>query len=208
MGLKTLRRVSVGAVVAALAVAPLFVVGAFAAASPCAPGQPTGRPPGEPPTQAPGQPAIRPSQYPPGQCQLELSRSVSQQGGQLQVSGSGYDPNSTVNLELFSTPRNLGSVTADAQGQFAATVTIPLDAEVGAHTLSATGFRNGAPYQLTADLTVTAAGVTGVPTNVGGGSLPRTGAFIAGLTALGAALTGAGTVAVLAARRRRATQAV
>lgn len=207
-----MAKLQVGRTLVAMVIASMvaFVVVAPAAwaqtssASPCSPGQPTGRPAGTPPASAPGQPAGRPPQYPPGQCQLQLSRNTVAQGGTLGVSGSGYDPNSSANLQIFSTPADLATVTTDAQGRFSVTVTIPANTVPGRHTISGTGYRNGAPYQLTADLTVTAAGASTARGD--SGTLPRTGAFIAGLTAIGAALMGAGTIAVLAARRRRTGQ--
>lgn len=231
------RRIALGGVSAiALALALLLApASAQSGSSPCPPGQPTGRPPGQPPAAAPGQPAGRPPQYPPGQCQASVSRNSLAPGDSLQISGSGYDRNSGVNIQLFGkqggqtlgdgavlattgvrlarfvgaelaqaqSGQSLGQASADGNGQFSKVVTIPTDTQPGRYAITATGYRNGAPYQLSADLTVTGAAAAGAANR---GTLPRTGAFIAGLAALGAALTGAGTVAVLAARRRRAGQ--
>lgn len=202
------RRFAFSALLGLLLVVPMLTTGVAAQASPCPPGQPGGRPPGQPPGEAPGQPADRPPQYPPSQCQLQLSRSTVAAGGTLRASGSGYNPNSSVNIQLSPGGQVLATATADGNGQFARDITIPTDVAAGRYTVAATGYRNAAPYQLTADLTVTSesAGAAAEQSRSGGATLPRTGAFIAGLAAIGAALTGAGTVAVLAARRRRTGQ--
>lgn len=230
------RRLALGGLTALALVLALLLSPATAQSgpSPCPPGQPPGRPPGQPPASAPGQPPGRPPQYPASQCQAQVSRSSVAPGEQLQMSGSGYDRNSGVNIQLFrkgggqslgdgavlaatgvrlarlvgaelaqAQGRSLGQASADGNGQFSKAVTIPADTQPGSYALTATGYRNGAPYELSADITVTGAPAAG---RTGGGTLPRTGAFIAGLAAIGAALTGAGTVAVLAARRRRAGQ--
>jgi len=63
-----------------------------------------------------------PSQVAPGQV--------------LHVSGAGFAPFATVTVGFYSTPRVIGSVTADASGAFEAMVTVPDDAR-GAHTVVA-----------------------------------------------------------------------
>ncbi|MBU6245622.1 MAG: putative Ig domain-containing protein [Actinomycetales bacterium] len=57
-----------------------------------------------------------------------------------QVDGTGFLPNSEVRLFVFSTPRYIGSVTTDASGNFSGQVQIPMDLEVGRHTLQANGY--------------------------------------------------------------------
>ena len=200
------RRFALSALLVLMLAVPMLSTGLAAQGSPCAPGQPGSRPPGQPPGNAPGQPSSRPPQYPPGQCQLQLSRSTVAAGGTLRASGSGYDRNSPVNIQLSPGGQVLATATTDGNGQFARDITIPSDVAAGRYTVAATGYRNAAPYELTADLTVTAAGAGAERGRADGSTLPRTGAFIAGLAAIGAALTGAGTVAVLAARRRRTGQ--
>lgn len=188
------------------------------------PGQPANRPPQYPPGQcqlqlsrntvAAGQSlTVSGSGYDPGSgVHLQLFRGQSGQalGAAPALAAIGLQPERSLawadrvlgtQLAQAATGRSLATVSANGQGQFSTDVTIPGDVTPGRYTITATGYRNGAPYELAADLMVTAAG-TGAARG-GGGNLPRTGAFIAGLAALGAALTGAGTVAVVAARRRR-----
>jgi hypothetical protein len=55
------------------------------------------------------------------------------------VSGLGYLPNSKVQIIIASTPQVLGTAHTDSLGAFATTITIPVDLETGAHTLTALG---------------------------------------------------------------------
>ena len=60
--------------------------------------------------------------------------------------GGGFAKNAPLALEFQSTPTPLGNTTADASGNFKATVTIPNDATGGAHHLVARGpGANGGP---------------------------------------------------------------
>lgn len=53
--------------------------------------------------------------------------------------GTGFKPNSDVNLYVFSTARFLGTVKTDANGLFRGSVPLPLDIPAGRHTLQANG---------------------------------------------------------------------
>jgi hypothetical protein len=77
--------------------------------------------------------------YPPepGSGTLTGSSSVVVPGGTITISGSGASPGATVTITFASTPVVLGTTTADAEGAFSATVTIPTSAEAGEHTVSA-----------------------------------------------------------------------
>lgn len=55
------------------------------------------------------------------------------------VEGTGFLPNSDVNLYTFSTPRFLGTVKTDASGNFKGTVPLPMDIPAGRHTLQSNG---------------------------------------------------------------------
>ena len=55
------------------------------------------------------------------------------------VSGSGFKPNSKVDVWLFSTPTYLGEVDVDGNGDFEGTLTVPETVSVGPHTLQVTG---------------------------------------------------------------------
>lgn len=173
--------------------------------SPCPPGQPADRPPGQPPDQ-PGRPTGRPLQYPPGECNLRLSRASAARGESVIASGSGYRPASTVELTLNSDPIALGSATTDAAGAFEHRFTVPATASLGSHTVTASGAdSSGGTRALSAALEVTdpAAAPGSAGRSNGGSTLPRTGATIAAITAMGIVLVALGAMAVVGARRRR-----
>ena len=56
------------------------------------------------------------------------------------VEGTGFKPNTEVEIYVFSTPRYLGSVHTDARGNFKGTVPIPQNLVPGRHTLQSNGF--------------------------------------------------------------------
>ena len=60
-------------------------------------------------------------------------------GKTMTISGSGYAPNSTITLAIYSTPQVLTTVVTDASGNFTATVTVPAGLAAGNHTLVASG---------------------------------------------------------------------
>lgn len=74
---------------------------------------------------------------------------------EITVSGEGFAPGAPITVGMYSTPRALGTATADATGAFTLDVTLPK--LTGAHTLVATGIDGaGAPAFLTAQTTVAA----------------------------------------------------
>ncbi|MET0422451.1 MAG: fibronectin type III domain-containing protein, partial [Actinoplanes sp.] len=94
-------------------------------------------------------------------------------GGTMTISGDGYAPFSTVTLAVYSTPTVLGTATADGDGKFTATITVPPGLSMGKHSFVAAGVdENGNPRALRLDLTVAPAGEDG---DGDGGSLPVTG---------------------------------
>ncbi len=56
------------------------------------------------------------------------------------VEGTGFKPNTEVEIYVFSTPRYLGSVHTDVRGNFKGTVPIPQNLAPGRHTLQSNGF--------------------------------------------------------------------
>lgn len=124
-------------------------------------------------------------------------------GEKVKLHGCGYRANSNVDFHLNSAPIFLGKTTTNASGAFDAEVTIPANAPVGRHTITATGLApNGSAKVESVPFTVVAAQAAGRP--AAAGTLPRTGTsstvpLVAGSTAL----LGLGTVLVIAARRRR-----
>jgi len=76
-------------------------------------------------------------------------------GGSVPVTGSGFAPDSTVVLYLFSTPRELVTATANAAGAIATTALVPRDLAIGRHTLQIAGLTSGGlPLNLSLGLTV------------------------------------------------------
>ncbi|WP_137844282.1 cutinase family protein [Microbacterium sp. 2FI] len=67
---------------------------------------------------------------------LQLSATSVTRGGSLTITGSGFDAGDVLEIWIRSTPVLLGSSTADADGSFTATVTIPLAIEAGSHTIA------------------------------------------------------------------------
>jgi len=60
-------------------------------------------------------------------------------GDEVSVSASGFEPDSEVDATIYSTPRNLGKLSVDAQGNVTAEITLPSDMETGNHTLVLSG---------------------------------------------------------------------
>ena len=124
-------------------------------------------------------------------------------GATMTLTGSGYLPNSTVSVIIYSSPQVLTSVITDATGSFTVTITVPKGLESGQHTLVASGVDpSGAVRYVTLPVTV-----SGGTTGSGGlaytgfdAALPLTGGLIA--VAVGVALT------VLARRRKVAETTV
>lgn len=128
------------------------------------------------------------------QAELVIGASSVAQGGTVQLAGRGFGAGEVISLTLHSDPIHLTDVVADENGAFRVQVTIPANAEVGAHTLIAVGADSG----LTAEgaLTVTAAA------GAGGGLAGTGGAVPIAAIALLLLLLAAGGVLVI--RRRRA----
>lgn len=136
---------------------------------------------------APGSPA-----YPPTQCQALVNSTLVVAGGNVTISGAGFGPNTSVSIELLSSPVHLATVTAGSGGDVTETVTIPATTSPGTHTLTLTGVDpSGSPRQLTVSITVKS-------------ELAATGTSdLAQIEVAGGALLGAGVLALLLARRRR-----
>jgi hypothetical protein len=64
---------------------------------------------------------------------------ILQQGNLAQFSGTGFAPNSEVAIWMFSTPKFIGKVTTDENGDFVGEVGIPADLALGEHTLQLNG---------------------------------------------------------------------
>jgi len=65
---------------------------------------------------------------------------VFREGHQAYTSGTGFKPNSTVNVYIFSTPILIGTVQTDSVGSFEGQFALPSGLEAGAHTVQVDGF--------------------------------------------------------------------
>ena len=102
--------------------------------------------------------------------------------------------------------RSLGTVTADANGVFNTTVTIPSDLAAGDYTITATGQNIDGSGQLVLSFPITVVGAGAADTDRpgrGAGTLPRTGADAFPLAQGGLALVLVGAGAVFSVRNRR-----
>lgn len=124
-------------------------------------------------------------------------------GQSIVVTGCCFE--ATVEVAIESVPQVLGQATAGDDGTFSLTVTIPDDAPLGPHSITATGqsLADSAILRLSTPITVVAAaagdgGATGAK-----GDLPRTGESTLPLVQLGGILVLAGAGMALAVRSRR-----
>lgn len=130
-------------------------------------------------------------------------------GQPITISGCCFS--GEVVLDIFSTPQRLGTATANADGVFTATVTIPTDIAPGEHTITATGQNADGSGTLVLRFPITIVGAAGAAdgvrtgTGTGTGALPRTGADAFPLAQGGLALVLVGAAAVLSVRNRRTT---
>ena len=102
----------------------------------------------------------------------------------------------TFTLVFHSSGTTLGTVSTGANGVGTGTFTVPANAAVGTHTITAT---DAAGNTGSTSFTVTAVSTAVAPSS----SLPFTGADIAGITVGAAAAIGTGGLLLLGARRRR-----
>jgi hypothetical protein len=117
-------------------------------------------------------------------------------GKTMVVSGTGYQPGSTVTVLIYSTPQVLTTVVADASGNFTVTVTVPEGLAPGQHTLVASGVDTlGNERFTTLVVTVSAAGTA---------TLAYTGADVVLPAVGGLAAVAVGAGLLVASRRRSA----
>lgn len=134
-------------------------------------------------------------QYPAEAATLQTNRTEARPGESITITGTGCPAGGNVTITFDNQPA--GSTTANANGGFSASVTVPSNASVGSHTITATCvLGNGTTRRQTATVSVLGAAQAGM--------LPRTGTGLTTpLAASAALLIGAGSVAVVATRRRR-----
>jgi hypothetical protein len=126
-----------------------------------------------------------------------ISFSATGSCGHLTVSGEGFAANEQVTLTLHTKVYDLGTVQADANGDFSLAVTLP-DGVDGSHTIVAKGTTSEASGTLTLSNCAGTGGQSG-----GGGGLSNTGVAVMSIAGLGVLLLIGGAVLVLSSRRRR-----
>lgn len=141
---------------------------------------------------------------------VAVSEPRAQRGQSLTVKGEHFGPEEEVELVLHSSPLPLGTTRTDAQGRFSAVVTIPAEAETGAHRIVATGLSSGVAgsaaievYGPSPEPSDPGAASTGTPdAGTAGTRLPSSG----GTVPIAAIVLGLGLLigGGLLARRRRA----
>ncbi|WP_432826580.1 hypothetical protein [Dactylosporangium sp. CA-092794] len=115
-------------------------------------------------------------------------------GQNIVVIGTGFAAHSTVTINLYSSPIQLGTVVTDGNGNFAKPVTIPADLATGLHTAIAQGVApDGTPRAMKLAITVTPRAAS---------ILPVTGPAVSGLLTLALVLLAAGAGLVLLGRTR------
>src|SRR2546423_1218644 len=83
-------------------------------------------------------PGMQAQAYPPTNCpgMLSVSTTTPLAGETITVSGTGFTPGAQVHLVMHTKVYDLGTFTANGQGNFTAQVTLP-DNVFGAHVISA-----------------------------------------------------------------------
>jgi LPXTG-motif cell wall-anchored protein len=149
--------------------------------------------------------------YPPDVFFLTVSDATPFPGQTITASGAMTPGSTSISFTFFSQPVGLGSTTPNPDGTFSSSVTIPSDATLGDHTLSAT---DSTGLTLSVALDVVAPGdaadddegVTAAAPGAAGaaGALPRTGDDTSlPLLRVGAVLVAAGGLLLFLTRRRR-----
>jgi LPXTG-motif cell wall-anchored protein len=148
--------------------------------------------------------AVNCGDYPNDEACLpaQTSDSVVEPGEPVTVTAGPVVANSEGGIFLASTPVLIGHYQADSAGIITATVEIPENTSPGKHTIIIPGTSPaGDAVTFATEITVLADG------DGTGSGLPITGTEIGVASLVGAGLLGAGTIAVVATRRRKATPA-
>jgi IPT/TIG domain len=119
-------------------------------------------------------------------------------GQQLTMTGSGFTAGENVDVVVASTPVTVTSALADAGGSVTATFVLPANLAVGSHTVTL----QGASAQAVFPFRVIASSLSSANAADPTGTLAHTGAAVAPMAGLGAALVALGCAAIAWARRR------
>jgi hypothetical protein len=156
------------------------------------------------PTSAATRPSCTPEgtgTYPPAASPIALDRSRASVGMAISFEARCFDNGDTVTATVYSTPKQVGTFTANSSGVVSGEFTVP-QVEAGRHTLRLVGSDG---TQTSVGFTVVpsaapAAGGTGSSTS---GSLAFTGTDVAMTAGVGALLLLGGGALVMAAKRRK-----
>lgn len=84
-------------------------------------------------------------------------------GASLTLSGTGFTTNTPLEIWIDSTPTRLATISTDPQGDFATTVEIPDDLDIGDHTLRIEVVINAETVTVRTGITLIAATPTNLP---------------------------------------------
>jgi hypothetical protein len=140
---------------------------------------------------------------------FNVSPGTVEAGGAVTASGKGCSPGAEVTIVVTEggAQRAAGDViltttgTADENGEFSITFTIPAGTPVGVYTVTATC--DGTTVYSAEINVVDGTVVTTAPPSGGGGTIARTGSDLNGLGLAGAALITVGGIILLTTRNRR-----
>jgi LPXTG-motif cell wall-anchored protein len=148
-------------------------------------------------------------QYPPGAFFLTLSDTTVVPGQTISFTGAVSPDATTVTLTFFSVAQSLGSATPDDDGNISGSVTIPTDATLGTHTITAaddTGLEVSATVEVVSAQAAAGAGAGAAGAAAGqagaAGGLPITGDDSVPMLRAGGALLALGCLLVFLTRRR------
>ena len=140
-------------------------------------------------------PAVAQAQeYPPSGEDLTVSDSRVVRGQSITISGGGAEPGATVQIILGG--QVVATTTADGDGNFSASFSIPAGLEVGTYTVTAVS--NG---EVLSSLQVAVA--TGSASSGSGSDLPFTGSTTLPGIGIGVGLIALGSTLLMLSRRRR-----
>lgn len=153
-------------------------------------------------------PAMQAQAYPPTTCPGMLSVSTTHPlpGETITVTGANFTAGAQVHLVMHTTTYDLGTFTANAQGNFTAQVKLP-DGVVGRHVVLAV---SGAPHiRQCAGAPIQIHGPEGSSTGTGGHhGNSNTGVDVLIIVLVAAGLLGAGVALTRGGKRRHGTDAV
>ena len=84
-------------------------------------------------------------------------------GASLTLSGTGFTPNTPLEIWVDSTPTRLATISTDPQGDFTTTVQIPDGLDIGDHTLRIEAVIDAAPVTVRTGITVVSQALSSLP---------------------------------------------